>query len=446
MGRLRKIGLLFSVCFMFFVSGTAAAKTETPKFQELKPNIVEEFSEGSYGCSMTDTPENTIIIPSKDLEQKSTDAILYSEHYFKFTLDCPSRVNVYAWRNFVENGVFVQAPTSDASYYSEYIDYVEYKGGYTGSNSSGKYLSLIGQCSIYLAKDPEEFDSIEMIYLSDGRGPSGYFLGQGTYYMKVKFGILNNEGNMTLLKNMIGKVMLEAMPIADEPVFTGADKNNTKSMIAEKTYKGVLLENSPVHRYQYTATEDATVSIQLEANWERRYDFGGSGRYSSGLYLEVIGEDNSLVSQKCLEGEKVSGEITCNIEKGNNYIVIYPGIYGAFSSFELDSYIMMYSLSVSTSEKKPIKIEKPVKNPEDEKTVLKSPKLLKYQRGTKLLKGKAEDGAEVILRVNGKKYSVNVKDGIFKLKLKKALKKGTVIKVSASLGSEKTKTRTYKVK
>lgn len=81
------------------------------------------------------------------------------------------------------------------------------------------------------------------------------------------------------------------------------------------------------------------------------------------------------------------------------------------------------------------------------KGTLSKPKLTKYKRNTKTIKGKAAKGSTVKITVGKKKYSVVAKKGTFSVKLKKKLKKGNKIKVYVvKSGYTKSRTVTYKVK
>lgn len=78
---------------------------------------------------------------------------------------------------------------------------------------------------------------------------------------------------------------------------------------------------------------------------------------------------------------------------------------------------------------------------------LTAPALTSYKKGKKVIKGTSLKKSKVTVTVGSKKYTVKTnKKGKFTVKLKKKLKKGTVIKVYASKSGYITSTiRTYKV-
>lgn len=78
---------------------------------------------------------------------------------------------------------------------------------------------------------------------------------------------------------------------------------------------------------------------------------------------------------------------------------------------------------------------------------LTAPMLTSYKKGKKVIKGTSLKKSKVTVTVGSKKYTVKAsKKGKFTVKLKKKLKKGTVIKVYASKSGYATSmTRTYKV-
>ena len=411
-----KISLLFSLCCLFFLSGTSVAKAEQYKYTELKPNILGEFTNSFLTPHWTDTPNNTNIITTTDLgiRKDSSDEFFTSHHYYKFTLDKPSMVRVFAWSNFTDNGVEISPTTIE-------------------QNNPQEWSEELWQHSLHcfdmlVSRQKDRFE------LSDVCGnPDEFFLDSGTYYIRLDFNMINIKDN-TLIQSMIGKVMMEAVPVTDFKIIAGNNQTGAQKIIANKTYDGRFWYWGKRQYFCYEASCDASIKIKLNTEKFTTID---------DFCVEVMDADSSLLCQKYIgtEGE-VSAEVSCKVKKGINYIVIYQSAYRDDALYGG----ITYSLVVTTSEKHPVKDDQSEDNGSDEEHLLKTPKLIKYKRGTKLIKGKAVNDAKVSIDVNGKKYTANVKDGVFKIKLKKTLKKGMIIKISAVLGGKTSKTKIYTVK
>lgn len=389
MKRYLKISLLLGLCFLFFVLAPPVAKAEEHEFKEMKVNVVDDVNQELL------TEQVSIDVAT---ELKEIEKVGFSKSfYYTFTLEQPSYISLREFMNIIQRKERTRA-------------------------------------RVYVTQQKESIDSVQPLFsnfvsqsdynLSAGQRSVSYnsIFDAGTYY--VKLDIANAYYyNSDILPAPYFFFSVAAQPITNAAYTRGTNKQTAiQAEVGAKT-GGVISSQVRTQYFAFEIKKDAKVTIclakqTLPAGWNDLEQ----------INVEILDSSDTLLGKHDRSGEAFE----VDVKRGINYIKVSTSQAAGNKSG-----VQEYNIELTVKEKQP--------EPEENNKPLTVPKLLKFVKGTKLIRGKATEGAMVYITVAGKKYTVKATDGGFKLKLKSKLKKGTVIRVYAKSGTEKTKSKTYKV-
>lgn len=201
-----------------------------------------------------------------------------------------------------------------------------------------------------------------------------------------------------------------------------------------------------VYKVQYstdnkTFTDISGTAFSLTMNktlYEHSFSIPAAASNCSTVYIRIIAAGTQTISGGKLSDEATGGEAAINnislkgtaIESAQTKATPLPASKASQSS----TYDTKSSNADSTASASSIK-------------KLKTPTLTSYKKGRKIIKGTALKKSKVTVTVGAKRYTVKAdKKGKFTVKLKKKLKKGTVIRVyAAKSGYVTSAAGTYKI-
>lgn len=412
MNRALKAGLF--LLLLALISGNAVvAKAET--YQKIKVGKMISFRTELDNDGMLD-------LSKKELGMTGNSGGDYyrTEKYYQFTLDEPACVLFGS-----EMKCSLDWNTLNST--------EEYKKA-----AAEKDIAIV----LYISPQKDNFESANTDIVEGNQWCKSIY-DAGTYYVKLDFEISKNN---ILLDDISGATLLfQSVALSNKNESKGTTLKKARKLVDNQKIWGVITRFERAQYYKYTAHSNEKLTLKLRKIYQKFDEVDNNSMKemeSSSMYVDVYDSHDSLINSTEIKYGRESGNITVDLNRGDYYLKVYR--YRDPS--DGDCYNSEYYLDVNeyTLDVKVAKGEFAPDTPEDEKKLI-IPKLLNYKSGTKLIKGKATSGSTVFITVDGKKYQMEVSEGVFKFKIDRVLKKNMIIKVYATRGEDKTKTRTYKV-
>ncbi len=180
----------------------------------------------------------------------------------------------------------------------------------------------------------------------------------------------------------------------------------------------------------YTNISGTAFSLAMNKTlYEYSFGIPAAASDCSMLYIRIIAAGTQTISGGSLSDEPTGGEAAINN-------ISLKGTAITSSQTTVTTPSTSTSQQSSTDDTSISSVKK-----------LKTPVLTSYKKGKKVIRGTSVKKSRVTVTVGAKKYTVKAnKKGKFKIKLKKKLKKGTIIKVYASKsGYTTSNTGTYRI-
>lgn len=344
-----------------------------------------------------------------------------TNHYYRFVLDSPAYVKIQT-TGWVLTGEESQRRI-DETLSGDWYGCLD---GYSG----------ISGLVTYLYKEPQE--GTEYGRLSDNpwygtvykTSDSCVLLDAGTYILEKDIYVDDydetgeSDGKAKLNSKSFEAISILAQPLSDPEAYSGFTMDMARELGKNERVNGAIGLYDNAQYYKLSVDQNGKIPLTIN---RKKITYLIKQKE---LRVDLLNESGTLLETKIIKPSEYSGNYSFDLSEGTYYVKVY----NIEEDYEYDDFTnpgQEYSIISGT---------------DSNDYSLPTPKLLTYKKGTKLIKGKGEEGTTVCVTVEGKKYTVKCKGKTFKLVLKKPLKKGKVIKVYARSGENKSKTRSYKVK